>query len=97
MIRRPPRSTLFPYTTLFRSDRPPVPPRPPEVPEELILEHDSFDESLAPGQGREDPPRDGEEDQHDESRDRHHARQSRDAIGDDRIDEIGRASCRERV
>src|SRR2546426_7281664 len=26
MIRRPPRSTLFPYTTLFRS-----PPRSPEV------------------------------------------------------------------
>src|SRR5947208_6330985 len=24
MIRRPPRSTLFPYTTLFRSYRPPV-------------------------------------------------------------------------
>src|SRR6266700_6387824 len=24
MIRRPPRSTLFPYTTLFRSDRPPA-------------------------------------------------------------------------
>src|SRR2546430_5836481 len=24
MIRRPPRSTLFPYTTLFRSDRHPV-------------------------------------------------------------------------
>src|SRR5258706_16010932 len=24
MIRRPPRSTLFPYTTLFRSDRPPL-------------------------------------------------------------------------
>src|SRR5437667_10485537 len=23
MIRRPPRSTLFPYTTLFRSERPP--------------------------------------------------------------------------
>src|SRR3712207_8786491 len=23
MIRRPPRSTLFPYTTLFRSDTPP--------------------------------------------------------------------------
>src|SRR5258708_16368351 len=23
MIRRPPRSTLFPYTTLFRSSRPP--------------------------------------------------------------------------
>src|SRR3712207_8158676 len=27
MIRRPPRSTLFPYTTLFRS----VPDRPPEA------------------------------------------------------------------
>src|SRR5260221_9631758 len=25
MIRRPPRSTLFPYTTLFRSDPPRVP------------------------------------------------------------------------
>src|SRR2546430_13031487 len=25
MIRRPPRSTLFPYTTLFRSPRPPRP------------------------------------------------------------------------
>src|SRR2546429_1461997 len=25
MIRRPPRSTLFPYTTLFRSERPPAP------------------------------------------------------------------------
>src|SRR2546425_4147448 len=24
MIRRPPRSTLFPYTTLFRSDRRPI-------------------------------------------------------------------------
>src|SRR6266496_1648708 len=28
MIRRPPRSTLFPYTTLFRS-RSPHPPLPP--------------------------------------------------------------------
>src|SRR3712207_7753992 len=26
MIRRPPRSTLFPYTTLFRSVLPPAPP-----------------------------------------------------------------------
>src|SRR2546430_9102936 len=30
MIRRPPRSTLFPYTTLFRSHPPlPEPERPP--------------------------------------------------------------------
>src|SRR3712207_8401062 len=28
MIRRPPRSTLFPYTTLFRSARPAVGERP---------------------------------------------------------------------
>src|SRR6266436_7946504 len=28
MIRRPPRSTLFPYTTLFRSRHPGVPRRP---------------------------------------------------------------------
>src|SRR3712207_8397160 len=27
MIRRPPRSTLFPYTTLFRSPPPPPPSR----------------------------------------------------------------------
>src|SRR3989454_9391961 len=32
MIRRPPRSTLFPYTTLFRSTRP-VPPRSRRRPE----------------------------------------------------------------
>src|SRR3712207_8341948 len=29
MIRRPPRSTLFPYTTLFRSWRREAPGRPP--------------------------------------------------------------------
>src|SRR2546426_7714013 len=29
MIRRPPRSTLFPYTTLFRSPRPVVPEEVP--------------------------------------------------------------------
>src|SRR2546425_12959216 len=28
MIRRPPRSTLFPYTTLFRSNVDQAPPRP---------------------------------------------------------------------
>src|SRR5690606_39459679 len=31
--RRPPRSTLFPYTTLFRSPaRPPCPPAPAQLP-----------------------------------------------------------------
>src|SRR3712207_6954746 len=30
MIRRPPRSTLFPYTTLFRSQRPRPPARRPD-------------------------------------------------------------------
>src|SRR2546426_3504912 len=29
MIRRPPRSTLFPYTTLFRSSSSSPPPTPP--------------------------------------------------------------------
>src|SRR3712207_7118868 len=32
MIRRPPRSTLFPYTTLFRSEIEPSDPRPERVP-----------------------------------------------------------------
>src|SRR5258708_29068751 len=45
MIRRPPRSTLFPYTTLFRS-RPGAPTSRP-----------AFDERLAPGRriGRRPP------------------------------------------
>src|SRR2546430_4188317 len=32
MIRRPPRSTLFPYTTLFRSPSPARPPGHPPLP-----------------------------------------------------------------
>src|SRR3712207_7312303 len=32
MIRRPPRSTLFPYTTLFRSAQPGLLPPEPAVP-----------------------------------------------------------------
>src|SRR5258707_10556661 len=36
MIRRPPRSTLFPYTTLFRSYKPRG--HPPEGPERTRLE-----------------------------------------------------------
>src|SRR5437016_9387156 len=32
MIRRPPRSTLFPYTTLFRSDQSPIGRTPRSTP-----------------------------------------------------------------
>src|SRR5258708_24468688 len=39
MIRRPPRSTLFPYTTLFRSRHAPTAPRPhlaPSAPKRAV-------------------------------------------------------------
>src|SRR6266550_4784180 len=49
MIRRPPRSTLFPYTTLFRSRRPPR--RPPSTTRAAI--------PLPPGRGRRDCRRHG--------------------------------------
>src|SRR5258708_27465803 len=41
MIRRPPRSTLFPYTTLFRSHRPLYlgPALPPDLVEVGVLPH----------------------------------------------------------
>src|SRR3712207_7468752 len=43
MIRRPPRSTLFPYTTLFRSLEGQVPPKPERANDEgvvaVVLEH----------------------------------------------------------
>src|SRR3989442_11108055 len=53
MIRRPPRSTLFPYTTLFRSQRPDPPALVPELIGDDALEHD--DEGAAP------PPRQEED------------------------------------
>src|ERR1041385_9541887 len=37
MIRRPPRSTLFPYTTLFRSGADPRQPQQIEDPRRVIL------------------------------------------------------------
>src|SRR5208282_4857111 len=47
MIRRPPRSTLFPYTTLFRSLRPArVPPAQPGRP---VAGGGAERRSLAPG------------------------------------------------
>src|SRR5256885_11577122 len=44
MIRRPPRSTLFPYTTLFRSAAPPcaiVVPDPLCVPPDIVDDPDT--------------------------------------------------------
>src|SRR2546427_10129686 len=41
MIRRPPRSTLFPYTTLFRSLHGPAAHRvilPPQIPDRVLAE-----------------------------------------------------------
>src|SRR3990167_705557 len=37
MIRRPPRSTLFPYTTLFRSPKPQTPNPKPQTPNPFSL------------------------------------------------------------
>src|SRR3989442_15693999 len=53
MIRRPPRSTLFPYTTLFRSQRPDPPALVPELIGDDALEHD--DEGAAPPPRQEEP------------------------------------------
>src|SRR2546426_6250117 len=52
MIRRPPRSTLFPYTTLFRS--PLVPFLPEEVEPDLARHRaaDPFGAGIAAGQHR---------------------------------------------
>src|SRR2546430_7589666 len=50
MIRRPPRSTLFPYTTLFRSEkweRENNAKPPPKLNEEGLLTRIPFDNSLA--------------------------------------------------
>src|SRR3712207_8848128 len=48
MIRRPPRSTLFPYTTLFRSPQHPVGRQP-----DRVLHAPGFEElvQLRPGEG----------------------------------------------
>src|SRR5256885_7125082 len=48
MIRRPPRSTLFPYTTLFRSPRVPARDRPPG----RRPVHRSADQPRHPQEGR---------------------------------------------
>src|SRR5438034_8709328 len=42
MIQRPPRSTLFPYTTLFRSRLNAIGDLPPEAPEDVERVAESF-------------------------------------------------------
>src|SRR2546422_7431149 len=57
MIRRPPRSTLFPYTTLFRSllaaachqDKLLTPPIPPYAGGEMFVRYVSLGNSLTAG------------------------------------------------
>src|SRR5256885_10519601 len=47
MIRRPPRSTLFPYTTLFRSQH----RAPPELHDDEPLAHGVQRDAVGPAQG----------------------------------------------
>src|SRR3989454_7605920 len=47
MIRRPPRSTLFPYTTLFRSERTGVPAALDAM--RLVLQASAGPRALGPG------------------------------------------------
>src|SRR3712207_8365038 len=61
MIRRPPRSTLFPYTTLFRSVRPCRCERSGEHPAEARRGHDQPD--LEPGKAARLLEPDGKEQQ----------------------------------
>src|SRR5258708_37742923 len=57
MIRRPPRSTLFPYTTLFRSPPPPNSMLPPPfIPERRIPTSPASLHDVAPGRPTSPPP-----------------------------------------
>src|SRR3712207_8211042 len=47
MIRRPPRSTLFPYTTLFRSFNLAVPTSCPNVPPAILNPRDTWTDPVA--------------------------------------------------
>src|SRR5258708_31817428 len=47
MIRRPPRSPLFPYTPLFRSEKPELEPQPASI----VLEPDGFAQGAGLGLG----------------------------------------------
>src|SRR3712207_8636430 len=55
MIRRPPRSTLFPYTTLFRSFKEYFYDYPGSKPERMVGKHDETGERLIPWTGELSP------------------------------------------
>src|SRR3712207_9446718 len=52
MIRRPPRSTLFPYTTLFRSQDDALEDRDPRVAEDELLADAALRSETAAGRAR---------------------------------------------
>src|ERR1041385_6161890 len=52
MIRRPPRSTLFPYTTLFRSVCDPLAVRRPAVTQDPAVDRDRSEEHTSELQSR---------------------------------------------
>src|SRR6266498_4495815 len=56
MIRRPPRSTLFPYTTLFRSSPAPDRPTPETTPPSPQPPHLTASPPQAAGSNRSAPP-----------------------------------------
>src|SRR3712207_8578117 len=66
MIRRPPRSTLFPYTPLFRSGHEPDVARrrrlPLRQPIDVVVHDDVADVEVAAGGVPEGPAADGERD-----------------------------------
>src|SRR5256885_15473441 len=109
MIRQPPSSTLFPYTTLFRSHRPAESARSasdaaaPRSRPRRCQGH-SYDRPAGEAEERQEEARSGERDgQTEYDLDQlaepagRVAEREREARGDDDDDQIGRASCRERV
>src|SRR2546426_2031315 len=60
MIRRPPRSTLFPYTTLFRSPMQPVEERHVELGERVVVDDVFRDPAKQPQPRDADDEPDGE-------------------------------------
>src|SRR3989441_10770757 len=98
MIRRPPRSTLFPYTTLFRSRMRPHASRHDDLFQRRIAGtlSDAVDGAFdLPGPGLDRGERVG----HREPEVVMAVRAEHDAVGvrNTLVHEIGRASCRERV